>query len=131
MKVLIVEDEETLSKVLEEKLKKENFTTKIVKDGNNALLTIKDFLPDVILLDIILPGKNGFDILEEIKEDFDLKIIPVIILSNISQDEDIKKGLELGAVDYLAKDQHPLKEILEIIQRAILENKHSKKHVRS
>ena len=79
MKILIVEDEEVLVKVLQEKFEKENFTVKLVTDGELVLKLVKSFKPDLILLDIILPKKNGLEVLKELKSDPELQNIPVAV----------------------------------------------------
>jgi len=116
MKILIVEDERLLAKVLEEKFKALDFEVKIASDGEEALPVMKEFMPDLILLDLILPKKSGFVVLEYLRSDPELKLIPVIVLSNLAQEEDIKKALELGAKDYFVKVHHPVKEIVKKVQ---------------
>lgn len=123
MKILLVEDEETLVKVLREKLEKKHFTVEVAADGEEALPAVKRFNPDLIILDIILPKKNGMDVLKELKKDSELKHIPVIMLSNLGEDENIKDALEIGAVDYLVKVQHPINEIIEVINRHLVGSK--------
>lgn len=123
MKLLIVEDEEILIKVLEEKFKQEGFEVKIAQDGEVVLSITKDFHPDLILLDLILPKKSGFEVLKELKADPELKIIPVIILSNLGQDEEIKQALGLGAKDYYVKAQHPIKEVVEKVSQQLIRPK--------
>ncbi len=120
MKILIVEDEETLIKVLREKFENENFAVKMAYDGGVALPMAKDFKPDLILLDIILPKKDGLTVLEEIKADPELASIPVIMLSNLGEDEKIKKSLSLGAVDYLIKAQHPINEVVDKVKECLM-----------
>jgi len=120
MKVFIVEDERALADVLKEKLEKEGFDADAIYSGEKAVSLIKKKKPDIILLDLLLPGKDGFEILTELKADKNLKNIPVIVLSNLSQDEDIKKALSLGAVDYYVKAQHPLKEVVEKVRNKIV-----------
>jgi len=112
-KILIVEDEEVLSRVMSEKLKNGGYKTEIANDGAEALLMAKKFKPDLILLDLLLPKKNGFEVLRDLKKDGSLKDIPVIVLSNLDQDEDIKQAMTSGAVDYFVKSQHPINEIIE------------------
>lgn len=117
MRILVVEDEEALSRVLSEKLELAHFSVRVAKDGEEAIPFAKEFLPDLVLLDLLLPKKLGMDVLEEMKQDQDLKTIPVIIISNLGSDEDIKRALSLGAVDYFVKTQHPLKEIVEKVKK--------------
>lgn len=112
-KILIVEDEEALSRVMAEKLKNGGYETEIAKDGAEALPMAKKFQPDLILLDLLLPQKNGFEVLRDLKKEGSLKDVPVIVLSNLDQDEDIKKAMAGGAVDYFVKSQHPINEIIE------------------
>src|SRR3989304_836555 len=103
MKLLIIEDETDLAKVLQEKFEKEDFTVKIAFDGEASMEAIRKFRPDIVLLDLLLPKKDGFQILEELKNDAELKNIPVIVLSNLGEDEEIKRALSLGAKDYYVK----------------------------
>jgi len=123
MKILIVEDEEVLVKVLEEKFEAEKFQVTIARDGYDVVPLAKKFKPDIILLDIILPGTDGLEVLSFLKADEDLSTIPVIMLSNLDDDEKIKKALSLGAVDYLVKTQHPVKEVVEKVNEYVLKAK--------
>lgn len=120
MKIVIVEDEEILQKVLKEKFEKENFKVSVASDGEVAFSVIKKTQPDMILLDLILPKKSGFEVLEEIKSDASLKTTPVIVLSNLGQDEDIKRALQMGADDYLVKTQHPINEVLDKVKERLM-----------
>lgn len=126
MKILIVEDESALSFVLEEKFKDEGYTVEIAVDGEEALVKADKFRPAIILLDLILPKKYGLDVLQDLKNNAELKAIPVIVLSNLEGDETIKKALTLGAVDYFVKTQHPIAEIVERVETYI-----RKPHVKS
>lgn len=123
MKILIVEDEEILRDVLEEKFKKEDFDTKVAIDGEAGLQAVEDFEPDLILLDLIMPKMDGFEVLEALKLNPKAKSIPVIVLSNLNQDEEIKKALALGAVDFLVKTQHPINEVVEKVRKYLLKGK--------
>ena len=118
MKILIVEDEEALAAVLGEKLEKLEHETKIARDGEVAVTFARSFRPSLILLDLILPKKDGFAVLKELKADPELSEIPVIVLSNLGEDDNIKKALSLGAKDYFVKSQHPINEIIEKIEAA-------------
>lgn len=120
MKILIVEDEEVLIKVLKEKLEKEKFTVELAIDGETVLPIAKKTKPNLILLDIILPNKDGLSVLEELKASPETKHIPVIMISNLGEDENIKKALELGAVDYLVKTQHPINEVIEKVKNHLI-----------
>lgn len=116
MKILIAEDEEVLAKVFEEKFKKAQFDVRLVADGEEALKELKSFKPDVMVLDLMMPRKDGFEVLEAMKRDPSLPKPPVVVVSNLGEDSDIKKALQLGAADYFIKVQHPINEIVEKIR---------------
>ncbi len=118
-KILIVEDDKFLRELIAQKLQKEGYEPLEAMDGEEGLRKIKEEKPDLILLDLILPGVDGFEVLSQIKEDPILAEIPVIILSNLGQKEDIEKGLKLGAVDYLIKAHFTPGEIIEKIRNAL------------
>lgn len=119
MKILLIEDDKFLRTVLEKKLKNENFEVITAVDGEEAVQKLVEERPEFILLDIILPKKNGFIFLEEVKKDPTFKKIPVIILSNLGQEEDVKKGLAMGADDYLVKAKISLDDIVNKIKSII------------
>jgi two-component system alkaline phosphatase synthesis response regulator PhoP len=123
MKILVVEDEQVLAKVFQEKFEKAHYDVKIAVDGEAALSEAKSFNPDVIVLDLVLPKKNGFDVLSELKADDSLKIIPVVVVSNLGEDEDIKRALSLGAIDYFVKAQHPINEIVSKVKAVSIKSK--------
>ena len=116
MKILIIEDEEALSSVLKEKFEAEGYFVSIAKNGEDGLTTTDKVMPDIILLDLILPKLNGFQVLEALKADPDKKSIPVVVLSNLGEDDSIKRAILLGAADYFVKTQHPIKEIVEKVK---------------
>lgn len=120
MKILIVEDEEVLSKVLREKFENEGFETEIATDGEMVMDMVKKTKPDLVLLDLLLPKKLGREVLKEMKLDIEVKDVKVLVLSNLDDDQDIKTALSLGAVDYFVKTQHPLKEIVEKVKGHLL-----------
>jgi len=124
VKVLLIEDDEILSKVIFEELKDAGFGAIRAFDGEAGLKMAKSSKPDLILLDLILPKKHGLDVLKELKSSPVTANIPVIILSMLGQDEDIKKGLKLGANDYIVKSQHPLAEIIEKIKDFFAKEQH-------
>ena len=113
MKILIVEDEETLAKVLAEKLNEAGYLIEVAADGEAALSLAQSFRPDGIVLDLRIPKKDGFEVLEALKSDEMLKMIPVIVVSNLMLDTDIKRALQLGAADYYVKAEHPINAIIE------------------
>lgn len=116
MKILIIEDEEALAKVLKEKLEKEGYEVEVVDNGGEAFAVAEKARPNIIILDLILPKKDGFEVLAELKSHVELKLIPVVVLSNLGEDEHIKRALSLGASDYFVKTQHPLLEIVEKVK---------------
>jgi DNA-binding response OmpR family regulator len=118
-KILIIEDDKFLRELIAKKLTEEGFSVDEAVDGEEGLRKSKEGNPDLILLDLILPGIDGFEILAKIKEDPETKSIPVIILSNLGQKEDIEKGLKLGAFDYLVKAHFTPGEIIEKVRNAL------------
>lgn len=123
MKILVVEDEEVLAKVLQEKLEKSGYEVALAGDGEAALTLAKSFNPDAVVLDLLLPKKNGFEVLEVLKSDETTKMTPVVVVSNLGEDSDIKRALALGAADYYVKSEHPINEIVEKIKNALLRAK--------
>lgn len=118
-KILIVEDDKFLRQLVTKKVSKRDFDIVEAVDGESALERAGKENPDLILLDLILPGMDGFEVLSELKDDPELSTIPVIILSNLGQKEEIEKGLQMGAEDYLVKAHFTLGEIVEKIEETI------------
>jgi DNA-binding response OmpR family regulator len=119
MKILIVEDEETLSNLMKGEFKDAGHNIKIAKNGEDALSVARDFNPNVVLLDLVLPKKSGLEVLADLKADPNLKETSVIVLSNLAEDENIKKAISLGAKDYFIKAQYSIYEILEKVEKCI------------
>ena len=115
--VLVVEDDIFLVNVHKKKLAKEGFEVLVAGNGNEALGLARKNKPDIILLDLIMPIKDGFQALKELKADPELKNIKVIILSNLSQEEDRQRAMEAGAVDYIVKANVSFREIINQIRR--------------
>lgn len=109
-KILIVEDEKPMAKALELKLNKTGYSTKVVFDGASALRILDAEGFDLILLDLLIPEIDGFDVLTRLRVKG--KKTPVIVLSNLSQEEDIRKTKELGALDFLVKSDITLADIV-------------------
>jgi two-component system alkaline phosphatase synthesis response regulator PhoP len=118
-KILVAEDDRFLANAYRVKLTKSGFEVEIARDGQEAITLLKANKADLILLDLMMPVKDGFTTLEEIKKDPMLKDIPVIIASNLGQKEDIDKGLALGAVDYVVKSDLSLDTLVQKIQSFI------------
>lgn len=116
IRVLLVEDEKMLSSMYATKFTKEGFDLIQAFDGEEGLAKAQSLKPDLILLDIIMPKLDGFVVLKMLKQDAALKKIPIILLSNLGQDEDIRKGKELGANDYFIKANHTPAEIVDKVK---------------
>lgn len=98
---------------------KEGFDVTLVADGQEAIDRLKTFVPDVMLLDLMMPKKDGFTVLEEIQNNPDWKRIPVIIASNLGQKEDIDRGMKLGARDYIIKSDISINDVITKINTVI------------
>lgn len=122
LKILIVEDDTFLSSLAVGRLKKEGYQVKLASDGAQALKAIDADAPDLILLDIVMPGINGFDVLKQVKADPKHKDIAVIIFSNLGQEHEIEEAKQLGADDFLVKANFTLKEVVDRIN-ALLKKK--------
>lgn len=118
-KVVLIEDDEFLVNMYDTKLNEEGFEVVSALDGETGERTIKNEAPDVILLDILLPKKDGFEVLKSIREDSKTKDIPVILLTNLGQKEDVDKGLKLGANDYLIKAHFTPTEVVSKIRELL------------
>jgi DNA-binding response OmpR family regulator len=124
--ILLIEDDPFLSSVLRMKLEKESFKVIRAADGDEALnfLTEQGVKPDLILLDLILPKKNGFEVLETIRQDPLLEKLPVIIISNLGQPSDIERGKALGVIDYFVKARLSVEELVNKVRQEV--NPHTK-----
>lgn len=119
IKVLLIEDDPTLIEMYQLKFKESGFDFKVCNRGAEGLAASKKDKPDVILLDVILPEMDGFAILTELKKDAKTKSVPVLLLTNLGQESDIKKGKQLGAVDYLVKANFTPAEVVDKIKKLI------------
>jgi DNA-binding response OmpR family regulator len=122
-KILIIEDDKFLLKLYSDKLRRAGFEVVESVTGEEALNRISVDKPDLIILDLILPKKSGFEILTELKFDSKTKNIPVVILTNLGQESDIKKGLEMGAVDYLVKTDFSMNKLPQLIKEKLIKKK--------
>lgn len=118
-KILIVEDDLFLANLLSLRFKKESFEVLQAFSGTEALEKLNTVKPDVILLDIILPQKNGFEVLESISQNPQTSAIPVIIVSNLGQESDIEKGKMLGAIDYYVKARLSIDELVGKVRNIV------------
>lgn len=118
-KILIIEDDKFLRELISRKLEKEGYIVCEAIDGEEGEKKIREEKPSLVLLDLILPGIDGFEVLSRIKRDPVLEPIPIIILSNLGQKEEIEKGLKLGAIDFLVKAHFTPAEIIEKIKNIL------------
>ena len=110
--ILVVEDENTLAFALKKKLESAGYIVNVALDGKEALNKIEQEKPDLVLLDLILPVMDGFTVLRELKKKPEYESMPVIVLTNLSSDEDIADVLNAGGTDYFIKTEHSLDDII-------------------
>ncbi|MEA3344137.1 MAG: response regulator [Patescibacteria group bacterium] len=118
-KILIIEDESILQKALKNILEEQPYKVINALNGETGLNMAIAQIPDLIILDLILPKKEGFEVLEELKKNIETKKIPVVILTNIERIEDMEKAFELGAAAYLIKTQYKLEELLKKVNEML------------
>ncbi|OGI16771.1 MAG: hypothetical protein A3J63_03275 [Candidatus Moranbacteria bacterium RIFCSPHIGHO2_02_FULL_40_12b] len=118
-KILVVEDDMNLQRTLIEYLKKENFETLGASNGEDGVILAKKEKPDLILLDIVLPRKNGYEVIKELKSDDNTLKIPIVLLTNLGSYSDVEKALNLGATTYLVKADYKLEEVVAKIKEIL------------
>lgn len=121
-KILLIEDDPFLSEIYTAKFEEAGFEISHAQDGSIGLRKIKDEHPDLLILDIVMPNMDGFEILRVIKDERETKDIPVVILSNLGEQEDVEKGLGLGAAAYIIKAHYTPTEVVAKV-KAILMHK--------
>lgn len=121
--ILVIEDDQFLSGMYKTKFELEGFTVKIATDGFQGLQMVKDTQPDIVLLDIMMPKMDGFEVLKNMRSSDDMINIPVILLTNLGQKDDVKKGLELGADGYLIKAHFMPSEVVEKVKSVLAARK--------
>ena len=119
IKILLVEDDTFLLGMYATKFELEGFKVTLAEDGEKAIRAALKELPDIILLDIILPKLNGFEVLKQLKANSYTAKIPVILLTNLSQQEEIEKGMKMGADDYLIKAHFMPSEVVDKIKKIL------------
>lgn len=119
IKILIVEDDLFLAQLLTDHFKKAGFNFDLVVDGERGLAKARAEHFNLILLDLVLPGMDGYEVLEQLKKDPATASIPVLILSNLGLKEEIERGLRLGAIDFLVKARWDLDEIVDKIKQIL------------
>jgi len=117
--ILFIEDEPTLQKAVGRFLEKEGYDVKIALDGESGLAMINKIKPSLVLLDLILPKKDGFEVLAELKQNPETANIPVIVLTNLEGSDDVEKALSLGATTYLVKANYDLNEVVQRIRETL------------
>lgn len=117
--ILLIEDDNLLVRMYQDKFTQDGYQVNVALDGEDGLIQLKEEKPNLILLDIMMPKMNGFEALKKIKADPDFKNIPVILLTNLSGQDDAKKGLEMGAVAYLIKSDHTPDQIVAKIKEIL------------
>ena len=118
-KILLVEDESFLADLLSDYLKEHGVNLELALTGEDGLAKASSMRPDIILLDIILPGIDGYEVLTQLKASRELSKIPVVFLSNLGGKEEIERGLKLGAADYLVKSSLVMEEIIKKIKEIL------------
>lgn len=118
-KILLLEDEEIMLDLLQRKLAKEGYDVSVARDGEEGLEKMREAKPDILLLDVIMPKKGGFEVMEEMLKDKDLKDIPVIIISNSGQPVELDRAKKLGAKDWLIKTEFDPQEVIDKVIKQI------------
>lgn len=118
-KILIVEDDSTLQKALGEYLLSEGFEVEIALDGEEGIRRAKKTNPNLVVLDIILPRKDGYEVLKELKDDENTKNTPVILLTNLGSLSDVEKAIKMGATTYLIKADYTLEDVVKKIREIL------------
>ncbi len=118
-KVLIVEDEDIIIDLLKKKLLQEGYDVSIAHDGEEGLKSLREIKPDIVLLDIVMPKKSGYEVMEEMGKDPELSKIPIIIISNSGQPVELDKAKDLGAKDWLIKTEFDPQEVADKVKKQI------------
>src|SRR3990172_2281358 len=118
-KILIIEDDVFLQRMASKKLLESGYEVLVAENSDKALLILKSETPEIILLDLLLPGTDGFELLAKLKADEKTKNIPVLVFSNLSEDKDIKRCQDLGIKDYIVKSSCTLSELVDKINKTI------------
>jgi|SRR3989344_5863545 len=111
-KILLIEDEPLLANLLKQRLEANSFEVMLARDGEEGLKILRDTKPDLILLDIILPKISGFELMETLRSNTSFQQAPIVIISNLGQDNDIEKGQSLGAVGYFIKAKISIEDLV-------------------
>ena len=115
--ILLAEDDEFLQRMYSIKLESSGFSVVLASDGEEAIKKTKETNPDLALVDILMPKKDGFDVLKELRADPKFKNLPIIVLTNLSETEDIKRAKELGSNEYIIKSHFLPSEVIDVIKK--------------
>ena len=118
-KLLLIEDEDILVDLLQRKLTQEGYEVSVARDGEEGLKLMSEIKPDLILLDIVMPKKGGFEVMEEMQKDKELKKIPIIVISNSGQPVELDQAQKLGAKDWLIKTEFDPQEVIDKVVKQI------------
>jgi len=118
-KILLAEDDPFIIDIYTTKLKQAGFEVEVVSEGDEVLKKAREKKPDLLLLDIVLPTMNGWEILRAIRESEDLKDLPVVVLSNLYQKDEVEKGLKFGVLKYLIKAHYTPSEVIEEVKKIL------------
>ncbi len=118
-KILLIEDDPFLSEIYVTKFEEAGFEISVAQDGMLGLQKIKEHAPDLLLLDIVMPNMDGFEFLRTIKEDPEFTHIPIVILSNLGEQENVEKGFELGAEAYIIKAHYTPTEVVAKVKEIL------------
>jgi DNA-binding response OmpR family regulator len=114
-KILLAEDDEFLAALLKNRLQRDGYAVEIVENGANVVEMLRTYKPDLLLLDIILPNKLGFEIIEDMRADTKLAKMPFMVMSNLGQPEDIERAKQLGAIEYFVKARLVIEDLIKRI----------------
>jgi DNA-binding response OmpR family regulator len=118
--ILLVEDDRLLRKAVESALRRRGFRVLTATNGDEALRTAAAEIPDLVLLDLVMPGLPGYQVLRALKDRDATAAIPVVILTNLGQDSDVQKALDAGAAAYAIKSNLALEELVALVRRVLL-----------
>lgn len=118
-KILIVEDDVFLLEILSARFHKSGYVVSIAANGEDCMKVLESNKPDIILLDLMMPKMDGFEVLRRTKSSKDLSAIPIIVISNLGRPEDVQKAKDLGAIDYIIKSNFTVKEIVDKVSSVL------------
>ena len=117
--ILLIEDDPFLIDIYTTKLKEAGYSVETAEDGDEGLRMIKEKKPDLVLLDVVLPNFNGWEILRKIKKDDNFKDLKIVVLSNLGEKDEVEKGLKLGATKYLVKAHYTPSEVIKEVKKIL------------